>query len=139
TTPGLSAGQRILAATTMSFDISILELFLPLVTGATAVMAPRSLSEDPDAVLDWLARHRVDVIQATPSSLRMMLTSGWRPDADQAVWCGGEPLQLDVAETITASGAALWNLYGPTETTVWSLACKISPPVTPPISIGRPI
>ncbi len=139
TTPGLSAGQRILAATTMSFDISILELFLPLVTGATAVMAPRSLSEDPDAVLDWLNRHRVDVIQATPSSLRMMLAGGWRPDADQTVWCGGEPLQLDLAETITATGAKLWNLYGPTETTVWSLACEITPPAAAPISIGRPI
>ena len=139
TTPGLAAGERILAATTMSFDISILELFLPLVTGATAVMTPRSLSEDPDAVLNWIEHHRIDVIQATPSSLRMMLASGWRPATDQTIWCGGEPLQLDLAERIAASGAKLWNLYGPTETTVWSLACEISSPVTPPISIGRPI
>lgn len=137
--PGLVAGQRILAATTMSFDISVLELFLPLVTGSTAVIAPQSLSEDPDSVLSWIAGHRVDVIQATPSSLRMLLAGGWSPHPDQTIWCGGEPLHLDLAKSITAAGAKLWNLYGPTETTVWSLACEITTPEQTPISIGHPI
>lgn len=136
---GLADGQRILASTTMSFDISILELFLPLVIGATSVIAPRSLSEDPDQVLQWLASHQVDVIQATPSSLRMMLTAGWNPRAGQTVWCGGEPMQIDLATSLIESGVSLWNVYGPTETTVWSLASKIANPATEPISLGRPI
>lgn len=137
--PGLAAGQRILASTTMSFDISVLELFLPLVTGASAVIAPRSLSEDPDAVLAWIAEQPVDVIQATPSSLRMMIATGWSPRAGQTIWCGGEPLQRDLAESILAAGATLWNVYGPTETTVWSLIQRIEWPLRGPISIGRPI
>lgn len=136
---GLSAGQRILASTTMSFDISILELFLPLVIGATSVITPRSLSEDPDDVLQWLSSHHVDVVQATPSSIRMMLTAGWKPRTGQTVWCGGEPLQIDLATALVDAGVTLWNVYGPTETTVWSLACKISDPVIGPISIGSPI
>jgi len=136
---GLSAGQRILAATTMSFDISILELFLPLVIGATSVVTPRSLSEDPEDVLQWLTSHQVDVVQATPSSLRMMLTAGWKPRTGQTVWCGGEPMQIDLATSLVDAGVDLWNVYGPTETTVWSLACKLSNPVFEPISIGRPI
>lgn len=142
--PGLAAGRRILAATTMSFDISVLELFLPLVTGATSVMSSRSLSEDPDDCLRLLDSQQVDVIQATPSSLRMMMAGGWLPRAGQTVWCGGEPMQVDLADAITATGARLWNVYGPTETTVWSLAGEIHPPATDqrsahPISIGRPI
>jgi len=136
---GLSAGQRILASTTMSFDISILELFLPLVIGATSVVTPRSLSEDPEDVLQWLASHQVDVVQATPSSLRMMFTAGWKPRTGQTVWCGGEPMQIDLATSLLDAGVNLWNVYGPTETSVWSLACQLSNPVIDPISIGRPI
>lgn len=136
---GLSAGQRILASTTMSFDISILELFLPLVIGATSVIASHSLSEDPDDILHWLAEHPIDVVQATPSSIRMMLSAGWQPRPGQTVWCGGEPMQIDLATALTDAGVNLWNVYGPTETTVWSLTSQISSPVAQPISIGRPI
>lgn len=137
--PGLRSGERILASTTMSFDISILELYLPLVTGATSLIAPHSLSDDPDAVLDWLHTYPADVIQATPSSLRMMLATGWSPRPGQTIWCGGEPLHADLAETLLASGAKLWNVYGPTETTVWSLAGELTRPLRSPISIGHPI
>lgn len=137
--PGFGTGDRILAATTMSFDISILELFLPLTTGGTSVIAPASLSEDPDWVVQWLDRHAVDVIQATPSSLRMMLASGWTPRNSQTIWCGGEPMHADIAEAILGQGARLWNVYGPTETTVWSLAGEVTAPLSLPISIGRPI
>ena len=137
--PGLRAGERMLASTTMSFDISILELYLPLVTGATSLIAPHSLSDDPDAVLNWLRSHHVDVIQATPSSLRMMLAAGWSPRGRQTIWCGGEPLHPDLAETLLATGVKLWNVYGPTETTVWSLAGEIAWPFRSPISIGHPI
>ena len=136
---GLNPGQRILASTTMSFDISILELFLPLVIGATSVIASHSLSEDPDDILHWLAEHPIDVLQATPSSIRMMLSAGWQPRAGQTVWCGGEPMQIDLATALTDAGINLWNVYGPTETTVWSLTSQISGPVGKPISIGRPI
>ncbi|HBJ33305.1 MAG TPA: hypothetical protein DDZ51_00800, partial [Planctomycetaceae bacterium] len=136
---GLAAGQQILASTTMSFDISVLELFLPLVIGATSVIATHSLSEDPDDVLRWLEEHPIDVVQATPSSIRMMLSARWQPRAGQTIWCGGEPMQYDLATLLIDSGVDLWNVYGPTETTVWSLTSKISSPVDQPISIGRPI
>jgi len=136
---GLAAGQKILASTTMSFDISILELYLPLVIGATSVITPKSLSDDPDEVLGFLSSHPIDVIQATPSSLRMMMAAAWIPHAGQTIWCGGEPLQIDLALTLTGAGASLWNVYGPTETTVWSLACELATPIASPISIGRPI
>ena len=137
--PGLAAGQRILAATTMSFDISVLELFLPLVTGATGLITPRSLSEDPDVVSRWLATKDVDVVQATPSSLRVLLAGGWRPQSKQTIWCGGEPLDVDLAATLLDTGARLWNVYGPTETTVWSLAGEITDVDSGPILLGTPI
>lgn len=136
---GVANRRRILAATTMSFDISILELFLPLVTGATSVIAEQSLSEDPDAVVALLADQSIDVVQATPSTIRMMLSAGWQPNEGLTVWCGGEPMQVDLATTLTAAGVILWNVYGPTETTVWSLTVRVSAPVAQPISIGRPI
>ncbi len=139
---GVSSGSRILASTTISFDISVLELFLPLVTGATSVIAPASLSSDVDRVISWLHTHPIDIVQATPSSLRMLQAAGWQPNARMTVWCGGEAMQTDLACWILDCGCRLWNVYGPTETTVWSLVCEMdrqSLDQSPWVSIGRPI
>ncbi len=137
--PGFASGERILAATTVTFDISVLELLLPLATGGVSSIAPASVSEDPDAVCDWIAERAFDVIQGTPSSLRMLIARGWSPDGGMRVWCGGEAMNASLADAITSRGARLWNVYGPTETTVWSLVQPVGTGAVDPIPIGRPI
>ena len=117
--PGIAAGDTLLAVTTLSFDISALELFLPLTTGATVHIASTQETHDPDR-LAMLADHAT-VLQATPATWKLLTMSGWRPPNKLRIWCGGEAFPRDLAELLLSSGSEVWNVYGPTETTIWSL------------------
>jgi surfactin family lipopeptide synthetase A len=135
--PGLSASDRLLAVTTVSFDISGLELYLPLVTGATIVLASRDLAADGDELVRTLERERITVMQATPATFRLMIDAGWERSPDLRVLCGGEALPPELAEALLERTAELWNMYGPTETTIWSTTKRITD--AGDITIGRPI
>ncbi|QDU91542.1 Tyrocidine synthase 3 [Pirellulimonas nuda] len=133
---GVGPGDRVLAATTFGFDISVLELFLPLAAGAAVLLAPATLGVDPEGVVE-LARG-ASLVQATPSALQTMLTLGWRPRPGQRVLCGGEALPPELARVLRLATDRLWNVYGPTETTVWS-TCQQIGSVGDSMPIGRPI
>ncbi len=136
--PGLSSKDVLLAVTTLSFDISVLELLLPLVSGAAVAIAERKSISDGKALADLLKETGATVMQATPVTWRILLEAGWQKANGLKALCGGEALSRDLANRILATGAELWNLYGPTETTVWSAACRVEPgQETPPI--GFPI
>jgi len=134
--PGLRPADRVLAHTTISFDIHVLEIWLPLVTGATIVLAGRGAAGDPAALVRLAAHARTTVVQATPALWWMLLRAGWDGKGVKAL-CGGEALRRDLADALLATCAELWNMYGPTETTVWSTAWRVRP--DGPILIGRPI
>ncbi|MDP3859245.1 MAG: amino acid adenylation domain-containing protein [Stagnimonas sp.] len=135
--PGLSAGDCLLAVTTVSFDIAGLELFLPLTVGATVVIADRDTAADGELLKAELARSRANTLQATPSTWRLLLAAGWPGAPGFRAYSGGEPLPRELAEALLPRVGALWNLYGPTETTVWSTASRVTDPTR--IAIGRPI
>ncbi|MFG2892335.1 amino acid adenylation domain-containing protein [Streptomyces sp. NPDC048248] len=124
--PGIGADDRVLALTPLSFDISILELFLPLTRGATVVMAPRAANTDPELLAATIAEADVSVVQATPTTWRMLLASGWTDGHGRVLLSGGEPLDPQLARDLLATGGTLWNLYGPTEATVWATAARIN-------------
>jgi amino acid adenylation domain-containing protein len=136
--PGLRAGERLLAITTTSFDIAGLELFLPLWTGATVVIADRETARDARKLRHKLESSEIDLLQATPATWRLLLEAGWRGDRKLRMLCGGEALSPALADRLLALGGELWNLYGPTETTVWSSLQRIEPDYDR-ITIGRPI
>ncbi|MGA8890604.1 MAG: amino acid adenylation domain-containing protein [Anaeromyxobacteraceae bacterium] len=136
--PGLREDDRFLAITTTTFDISGLELFGPLWVGATAVVVDRQTSMDPRLLASALGRERVNIMQATPATWRMLVDAGWSGTRGLRMYCGGEPLSRDLANRLLALGSELWNLYGPTETTVWSTIERINADGAR-ISIGRPI
>lgn len=138
TEPGLGREDTLVAITTISFDIAGLEIFGPLVSGAKLVLASREQAIDPDLLAKLLETSRATVMQATPSTWRMLIESGWKGRPGLRMWCGGEALSSDLAESLMASGGELWNLYGPTETTIWSTAHRVGKGETP-ILIGRPI
>lgn len=133
--PGLGAEDRVLALTPLSFDISALELFLPLTRGATVVMAPHAANTDPDLLAATLAEAEVGVVQATPTTWRLLLASGWTDGAGRTLLSGGEPLDPQLAHDLLATGGALWNLYGPTEATVWAAAARVDA-VTDRVTVG---
>ncbi|MEF7613137.1 amino acid adenylation domain-containing protein [Aquincola sp. MAHUQ-54] len=124
---GLAAADRWLAVTTLSFDIAALELFGPLVAGACTVIATEAEARDGERLAARLTRARITVLQATPSTWRLLGAVGWQAPAGLKLLCGGEALDRPLARSLLAGGAALWNVYGPTETTVWSTALHVTP------------
>ena len=135
--PGLDANDTMLAITTLTFDIAVLEIFLPLVCGACVVIAPSETVSDGWALAELIDQCGASILQATPSTLRMLLDAGWRGNPRLKILCGGESWTADLAKQLLTRCASLWNMYGPTETTVWSAVAKVE--VDRPIVIGSPI
>jgi amino acid adenylation domain-containing protein len=135
--PGLTASDVLVAVTTLSFDIAGLELYLPLITGARVVIAPAETSSDSRALAELLQQSGATVMQATPTTWRMLVDSGWNRGAPLKALCGGEALPVPLAEQLVELGVELWNMYGPTETTIWSTCSRVRK--AEPITIGRPI
>jgi amino acid adenylation domain-containing protein len=136
--PGLKHTDRLLAVTTLSFDIAVLELFLPLITGASAVLARREEAMDGEVLARLIETHAINVMQATPTTWHMMLDANWRAPSGFRALCGGEPLPPSLAKRLLDAGVELWNMYGPTETTVWSTLSRITD-ANKKITIGHPI
>nr|WQM80062.1 non-ribosomal peptide synthetase [Streptomyces sp.] len=136
---GVHEGDRVLAAAPANFDMSVPELFLGPVTGAATVVADTATLRDPDALLALLARHRVTVMQATPS--RWQTLADRRPDVLRGMRAviGGEAVPGPLAETLTGLGCRLFSYYGPTETTVWSACHPVTGPQEPAVPLGRPV
>ena len=134
--PGLEASDVVLAHTTLSFDIAVIELWLPLLVGARIVLAPAGRT-DARAIADLVSTSGVTFLQATPSLWRLLLQAGWRNGRGLTALSGGEPLSRELADALLATGADLWNVYGPTETTVWSSLWHVAP--TGPVLIGHGI
>ncbi len=127
-----------LAVTTLSFDISVLELLLPLACGARVVVASGHETADGRALRSRAVSEAVTIMQATPASWRILLESGGVPENVATRLCGGEALPRDLADALLDGGARLWNVYGPTETTVWSTAGRVAPSPAP-VDLGEPI
>ena len=123
---GLGPTARVVAVTTLSFDIAVLELWGPLTAGGTAIVASRETAQDARALGDLLARSSATAMQATPSTWRLLVESGWSPRRPFAAWVGGEAFPRDLEAPLLARADAVWNLYGPTETTVWSTAHRLA-------------
>ena len=135
--PGLEEHDRVLALTTISFDISGLELYLPLITGAEIILTDAQTSKDTRLLMEIVKEQGVTVMQATPATWRMMLES-WHERLPIKVLIGGEALSKKLAERLLEKCDSLWNMYGPTETTVWATFKRIYVD-DEIITVGRPI
>ena len=122
--------NNLLAVTTLAFDISGLELFLPLTTGGTVVLANEEDVRDGERLIALSETHQIDTLQATPSGWQTILPHWNQRLASRAenftILCGGEALDPDLAHRLVATHANVWNVYGPTETTIWSGALKLT-------------
>jgi len=136
--PGLTEQDVFLSVTTISFDIAALEIFLPLTVGARVVLASRDIAADGRRLKDLIETAGATVMQATPSTWRMLIEAGWTGCEKFKILCGGEALPLDLAKDLLKRGNAAWNLYGPTETTVWSAVWRVESGCDT-LSVGNPI
>ncbi|MEC9375136.1 MAG: amino acid adenylation domain-containing protein, partial [Pseudomonadota bacterium] len=135
--PGISSEDVLIAVTTLSFDIAVLELFLPLVNGAKLIIADTSITADGYKLAELIEDSNATIMQATPATWQLLLEAGWKAKNKIRALCGGEALPRDLANRLLNLKLELWNMYGPTETTIWSSVAKVLP--TGPIDIGYPI
>ncbi len=122
----LGPGDVVPALTSPSFDISGLEMLLPLVNGAAVAIVNRETASDGRRLRQFLTASGATLVQATPATWRLLLEAGWAGDRRQTLLCGGEPLPPNLARDLIPRCCALWNMYGPTETTIWSSAHRIT-------------
>jgi amino acid adenylation domain-containing protein len=136
--PGMDASDRLVAVTTLSFDIATMELFLPLCVGGELVIASREVASDPVQLMAQLQKCRATMMQATPATWRMLLDAGWNGKPLKKILCGGEALPKDLADRLLDVNESVWNMYGPTETTIWSSTTRVRKDDSK-ITIGPPI
>ncbi len=135
--PGLQASDVLLAVTTLSFDISGVELYLPLTVGAKVVVASRDDAADPASLGALLRESEATLIGATPATFTMLVASGWRPSERLRIFCAGEAIAPELASALATGSAGLWNLYGPTETTIYSTGTLLR--ANERVTIGGPL
>ncbi len=136
--PGLTVNDILLAVTTISFDIAVLELFLPLTVGAQSFIVSREVASNAMQLAQAIATSGATVMQATPATWRMLLAMGWEGNQQLKILCGGEALTRSLADQLLERSASVWNMYGPTETTIWSMVHRVQFG-DGSISVGHPI
>ncbi|MGW2150380.1 amino acid adenylation domain-containing protein [Nonomuraea bangladeshensis] len=114
-------GGSALYLTSLSFDIAALEIFTPLLSGGTLVIAPEDAARTPKELRR--AAEDADLVQLTPSVASLAVEH--LPPGVPRVILGGEPLPVALAARLLEVAGELWNFYGPTETTIWSTAYRV--------------
>ncbi|MFI0412451.1 amino acid adenylation domain-containing protein [Actinomadura sp. 3N508] len=136
---GAGDGHAMVWLTTFAFDISGLELLVPLASGGRVVVAPDEARLDGRVLADLVVRHGADAVQATPTTWRAVLDEAGQALGGRQALCGGEPLPPELARRLLGTGCELHHVYGPTETTIWSTSAVLSGPVDRQVHVGRPI
>ena len=139
---GVGTADCMLAVATVSFDIAVLEIYLPLLQGAKIVVASSAAAHDPRQLIGMMEESSVTIMQATPVTWRMLLGAGWQGRSSLTALCGAEPLSTELAGKLASRTRSLWNLYGPTETTVWASSGQTTasaPELGLMESIGNPL
>jgi amino acid adenylation domain-containing protein len=136
--PGLDKTDVLAAVTTLSFDISGLELFLPLCVGAKLAIVSRETAQYSVQLLQYLKEVKATVVQATPVTWQQLLEAGWNGEPALKILCGGEAFPRELANELVKRAASVWNMYGPTETTIWSAVLEVKKGGGP-VPIGWPI
>lgn len=136
--PGMAREDVFLGITTLSFDMSVPELFLPWWVGAKLVVLPRQDVTDGTSLSHAITKYAVTVMQGTPTTWRLLLTSGWEGAPALRILIGGEAVPVDLIQALLPRCNTLWNMYGPTEATVWA-TCEPILTVPDKVTIGRPL
>ncbi len=135
----LNENDHLLAVTTFAFDISALEIYLPLISGASLTIAQKEDIQEPSALTTLLQEERVKIMQATPTLWQALVTDYPEKLQGLNILVGGEALPAHLANKLKELGCSITNLYGPTETTIWSTFMNIDEGEKGIPPIGKPI
>jgi len=135
---GLDDSIKFVAVTPLIFDISLLEILLPLATGGQVVMTSEKEGNDIYHLNEFLKNTTVSHMLTTPSRWKMLLDAGWKNTENLTILAAGEDLDHQLKNRLVElTGRGIWNLYGPTETTIISSLQFLEKEDT--VSIGKPI
>ncbi|HTH83251.1 MAG TPA: amino acid adenylation domain-containing protein [Mucilaginibacter sp.] len=137
-TPGVTSNDRLLAITTISFDISAFELFVPLMNGAQIILSDKEASGDPRILVELVEKENITIMITTPSTWSAMIDAGWNKKFPLKVLAGGEALAKNLADKLIDRSSEVWNNYGPTETTACTTLKRVYKE-DETINIGWPI
>ena len=135
---GIKSSDKMLFIASLVFDISGFEVFLPIITGGTIVVADENTRRDPYRLVKLIKNEQITIIQSTPSRWRALIDAGLTRLPHTSLLCCGEKLDESLACELLTISENVWNGYGPTETTIWSTAKKLSFPIET-VSIGKPL
>ncbi|NBE80076.1 non-ribosomal peptide synthetase [Micromonospora rubida] len=124
---------------TYSFDTSTLELMMPLLHGGHTVVLPDEARTDGRLLAAAVRAHDIGLLQATPTTWRLVAPEAAEVLAGRTLLSGGEPLPAELAATLLAAGAELWNVYGPTESTIWATAGRVAADPDGRVDVGGPV
>jgi amino acid adenylation domain-containing protein len=110
---------RVLGLATFCFDISVLEIYLPLTRGGLLMLAVASTQKDPFRIAELIQEHKINFFQATPTTYDMLFAIGWAGDPNVDFLVGGEAFRPSLIKAVR-NCHSFRNVYGPTETTVWA-------------------
>jgi amino acid adenylation domain-containing protein/non-ribosomal peptide synthase protein (TIGR01720 family) len=132
--------NKILSITDYTFDISVLEIFMPLINGGQLVICDKNTLSDPKLLSAVIKQYGITHMQATPTVWQYHIDQLIKDHIEMKVLSGGEPLNILLASKLKQLGFA-WNCYGPTETTIWSSAYCLNSQdnITNPVPVGHPI
>ena len=134
-----TANDSMLALTTISFDISTAEIYMPLIAGGSIEIGEDGLVADGFKLIERIESSKPTHMQLTPSGWKMLLAAGWRGDRELCLIACGEAVSRDLGEQMVKKGRVFLNFYGPTETTVYSSLYKVESAPGAPMRIGKPL
>ncbi|WP_084195840.1 hybrid non-ribosomal peptide synthetase/type I polyketide synthase [Streptosporangium amethystogenes] len=136
--PGMKPSDTLVAVASFAFDISVLDMFLPLSVGARVVIATRDQAYDATRLAALMAAENATFLQVTPATWHLLVSSGWQGIPGLKAVTGGDALPAALAADLLDRTGELWNMYGPTETTIYSTGARVHKDGGP-ITIGPPI
>ncbi|MBI2737466.1 MAG: amino acid adenylation domain-containing protein [Rhodospirillales bacterium] len=134
----IAADDVVVASSTVTFDASLPELFMPLTAGALVVVADSEAVRTGFELVALADRLKATLLPATPTLWRILLEAGFASRPGMKMIAAGEALPRDLADRLLAGGGRLWNLYGPTEAAICASGREIADDGAA-ITIGRPI
>lgn len=136
----LSHQDLFLALTDYTFDISLIELLMPLILGASIVLTEHGAVADGKKIKHYLKKFDVSFMQATPLTWEILLKNGWKNNGTTRLLVGGEKFKTSLALKLQYEKGNIWNVYGPTETSMWSMIYHLKTPLTTEsVPLGHPL
>jgi amino acid adenylation domain-containing protein len=134
----LSPTDIVLAMTTIAFDVSILQLFLPLIRGACTYIVAQECARDGARLIEVMRQSGATLMLGTPTLWNLLLEAGWQGDPNLQICSGGEILPLSLGRTLARMSRVVWNHYGPSEASICASTEQVRTD-SKEITIGSPI